>query len=61
MNLCSDGHDEVCYEGRRCPVCEKMDEIAKLEGEVDDLKAENRTLNDNIDSLQKELGEIERG
>lgn len=21
MNLCSDGHDEVCYEGRDCPAC----------------------------------------
>ena len=22
MNLCSNGHDEVCYESRDCPACE---------------------------------------
>ena len=24
MNLCNDGHDEVCYESRTCPACEKI-------------------------------------
>jgi uncharacterized protein Yka (UPF0111/DUF47 family) len=37
MNLCDDGHEEVCYEGRSCPVCEKMDEIRELENEIDRL------------------------
>lgn len=23
MNLCSDGHEEVCFECRRCPACEE--------------------------------------
>ena len=27
MNLCSDDHEEVCYEGRKCPVCEVRDEL----------------------------------
>ncbi len=47
MNLCSEGHDEVCFEGRICPVCEKMEEIKalgetidELQNEIDDLKAE---------------------
>jgi len=26
MNLCSFGHEEVCYECGRCPVCQKMAE-----------------------------------
>lgn len=37
MNLCSEGHDEICYEGRRCPVCElkndfqyQIDEMQKI-------------------------------
>lgn len=44
MNLCSDGHDEVCYEGRHCPACTLKDErddyasqVAKLEKRVEDL------------------------
>lgn len=40
MTLCEDGHDEVCYEGRNCPVCEKMDEITELEKEIERLKIE---------------------
>lgn len=38
MNLCSDGHEEVCYECRQCPVCEKIDEIGDLENEIADLE-----------------------
>ena len=40
MTLCDDGHEEVCYEGRNCPVCEKMDEIRDREKEIDALKIE---------------------
>lgn len=49
MELCSNGHEEVCYECRNCPVCEKIDEIkdlensiAGLEQELEDLKKEQR-------------------
>jgi len=31
MNLCDSGHDEVCYESRKCPVCEKQLEITEME------------------------------
>lgn len=44
MNLCSDNHDEVCFEGRICPVCEKMKEIEKLESTIQDLKSEIKDL-----------------
>ncbi|MFA6281884.1 MAG: hypothetical protein WCY05_05230 [Candidatus Omnitrophota bacterium] len=35
MNLCSENHDEICFEGRKCPLCEMKDE---LENEIQDLK-----------------------
>jgi len=45
MNLCSDGHEEICYEGRGCPLCsvikenkEKEKELDKLQAEIDELK-----------------------
>lgn len=37
MYLCDDGHDEVCYESRNCPVCEKLKEISDLEDKIYDL------------------------
>ena len=40
MNLCSDGHDEVCYEGRDCPMCLLNGLIEELNIEVEDLKTE---------------------
>lgn len=38
MHLCDDGHGEVCYDGRDCPVCEKMEEIKILEKKVEELE-----------------------
>ena len=41
MNLCYDGHEEVCYDCRHCPVCEiikdNKDYVDKLQDEVKDL------------------------
>ena len=55
MELCSDGDDEVCFEGRECPVCAVDDElhyiidnrennIDDLQSEVDDLKAKIKNM-----------------
>lgn len=42
MNLCADGHDEICYEGRTCPMCnlisEKDDKISSLESKINELQ-----------------------
>ena len=40
MNLCSDGHGELCYEGRNCPACDIVDEIEKLQLETERLRSE---------------------
>jgi transcription initiation factor IIE alpha subunit len=37
MNLCNNSHDEVCYEGRSCPACEKQNEINDLNAVIEDL------------------------
>jgi len=36
MTLCSDGHEEVCYDGfrKKCPICELLAEIAELETNI---------------------------
>lgn len=41
MNLCNDGHDEICYEGRKCPACVLKDENEELRSEVDRLKEQS--------------------
>lgn len=41
MNLCSDGHEEICHEGRYCPVCEI---IKEKDGRIEDLESKVQTL-----------------
>ncbi len=49
MNLCSSGHEEVCYETRDCPFCEK---IAELEKDIENLA-------DEISDLKGQIAELE--
>lgn len=49
MELCSDGHDEICHESRKCPICELIDETKKEhESEVETLEAR---INELLDKL----------
>jgi hypothetical protein len=50
MYLCDRGHDEVCYDGRNCPVCEAMKDAEKTEEKLTD---EIESLTDEIESLKE--------
>lgn len=54
MNLCSDNHDEVCYEGRTCPACAVA---AEKDKEIADLERTNRAQLDDILELTQQLEE----
>jgi hypothetical protein len=40
MELCNDGHDEICFEGRNCPLCKAIEEtdaeIKRLKEEIEE-------------------------
>ena len=59
MNLCSDNHEEVCYEGRTCPVCElineKNTEIDELNNSIEDLRNSNEILTSDLESAKEGL------
>jgi hypothetical protein len=42
MNLCSNGHEEICFEGHDCPACAVTEDrdarIVLLEERVEELK-----------------------
>lgn len=52
MELCSRGHDEVCFEGIRCPACRPKDEIDSLKYEIDSLNAELESLESDESSFR---------
>jgi hypothetical protein len=54
MNICDDNHEEVCYEGRDCPLCESIkkfdhatEQLNAALGTIDELKNEIETLKEN--------------
>ena len=53
MELCNDGHNEVCYSSSEyCPACDLKDE---LENEIDDLNDEISDLNNEVHNLKEEI------
>ncbi len=57
MNLCSQDHDEVCYDGRHCPACS----VAKVKDkEIEKLTDENSSLLDDIHELRQQLDEAKQ-
>lgn len=44
MELCEDGHDQVCYDGRNCPVCEELKKSSDMEDKIYDLEEEIKEL-----------------
>jgi hypothetical protein len=48
MTLCDDGHDEVCYDGRNCPVCEELKKISDMEDKIYDLEEQIKDLKERI-------------
>jgi len=44
VELCSSGHDEVCFDGRSCPVCDVLADLLNAEEDIEILKADIREL-----------------
>ena len=51
MELCSSEHEEICFEGRRCPICDKIKE----------LNEEIETWKDQVLSLEEQVNELTKG
>jgi len=47
MNQCRNNHKEVRFEGKNCPVCEKIDEAVELEKTIKSLLEQIANLEEN--------------
>jgi len=52
MKLCSDEHEEVCYEGEDCPVCKAINKCCLSDEVIDSLEADISRLKDEILDLK---------
>ncbi len=55
MDICSDNHEEIAYEGRQCPAC---DIRADKDIEIKDLEKDNKNLEKTNEKLEEELEEL---
>jgi len=59
MELCSNNHDEICFDSHYCPMCNMRDDsedrIAELEDEISELKNTNSKLEDEIAELNNTM------
>jgi len=51
MIICDDGHEEISYNSKECPLCECIAEKEGLEWEIDQLE-------DEVDDLRRELNNL---
>lgn len=54
MDICSDGHAEIWYEERRCPICGEIEEL------IEDLRTKIADITYERDELATRLEEIEK-
>lgn len=55
MNLCSDGHDEICYEGQECPACLIAQDRDAFDKEIGEREKEIQELKDEIEQLKMDI------
>lgn len=58
MNLCSDKHAEVCYEGRSCPACDELEAKQSIMEDLAQHKVALRQALDENDALTSEIHEL---
>ena len=58
MNLCDSNHDEICFEGRDCPLCSKIEE---KDSEIEDLRKDLRRVTEERDDFEQKLYDLESG
>ena len=51
LEICSEKHEEIVYDGSECPCCKMVDLLEEAEKEVDGVKEE-------VEKLMETLGNI---
>lgn len=61
MDICSDGHTEICHEERLCPICAEIAVLRRSHTSVvEELETRTRDIIDERDRLATRLEEIQK-
>jgi len=66
MEICKDRHEPVCYENydyrirKKCPACEALDQLARCEEELEEVRAEKDEAVKHAEELQQLIDAEER-
>ncbi len=56
MEICSEGHEEVCYEGKFCPACEMHEETKKeYDEEIEDLQQNHASIVEVLETRTRDI------
>jgi len=60
MNICSNDHIEIAFEGKTCPLCCILEELQSALDALNDANQEIYTLKEKIIDLEKDIADLER-
>lgn len=55
MDVCGKTHEEVCYEGRECPMCVLYNELQDALAEIEQLKELLTVAEDKLDDYESDF------
>jgi len=58
MELCDNGHDEICFETVYCPLCEIKEELTNTLADCEELNNKLESVEDNYDKLVQKVKEV---
>lgn len=56
--MCSDGHEEICHQFRKCPLCAEVREREAIEKELEIVKESHYEAAVRVEELLEEVAEL---
>lgn len=64
LNLCDTGHDEVCFEGRNCPMCALQEALNEMthtyESDINSLTAQIINMQVDLDEYKEIYNQVKK-
>jgi len=58
MEICSSGHEEICFSSHKCPLCEALEEKNDLQKEIKNGEDKIDVLEDQVETLKETITDL---